>query len=924
MRAGTLLSQGQPTTASSTENAGTPAADATDGNTGTRWSSAFSDPQWIQVDLGATDTISQVVLNWETAYATAFQIQTSTDGTTWTNIYSTTTGTGGIQTLNISGTGRYVRMNGTARATGYGYSLWEFQVYGTAAGGGGGTCNTGTNAALNKTATASSTENATTESAAMAFDGNTGTRWSSAFSDPQWLEVDLGTSQSICQVTLNWEAAYGKSFQIQTSTDNTNWTSIFTTTTGAGGIQTLTGLSGTGRYVRMNGTVRGTQYGYSLYEMGVYLGTGGGGGGDTTAPSAPTNLAAGTTSSTTVPLTWTASTDNVGVTGYHIYRNGTQVGTSTGTSFTDSGLTASTTYSYTVKANDAAGNLSASSNTASATTASGGTLPGGGSLGPNVIVYDPSMSAATIQASMDSIFNTQQSNQFGTQRYAELFKPGSYSGGINDQIGFYTSVMGLGLNPDQVQLHGDITVDAGWSAGNATQNFWRSAGNMEVFPSAGFTRWAVAQAGPFRRMDIQGDLNLAPNGYGYASGGYIADSRITGTVQPYSQQQFFIRNSNIGGYLNGVWNMVNQGVVGAPATAFPAYTNVATTPVSIDEPYLYLDASGNYNVFVPSKQTNTSGASWIGGNTPGVSKPLSSFYVAQPGVTAATLNQALAQGLNLLFTPGVYNIDQTINVNRADAVVMGIGFPTLIPQNGVDTMHVADVSGVRLSGMLFDAGTTNSNALLTVGVNGAGADHSADPSTIQDVFFRIGGDIAGKATNSLVVNQNNAIIDHIWAWRADHGNAGTVGWTVNTAQNGLTVNGNNVDAYGIFVEHYQGTEVQWNGNNGFFSFFQNELPYDPPSAAAWMNGSQVGFPAIQVASTVTNFTGYGWGSYCYFNVTPSIVAYHSFSVPTGSGIHLTDLLTISLGDVGLIQHVVNDTGAQTPTNTTPSAVLNFP
>ncbi|HEY1486800.1 MAG TPA: discoidin domain-containing protein, partial [Micromonosporaceae bacterium] len=310
--AGTLLSQGRPATASSSENAGTPAADAVDGNTGTRWSSAFSDPQWIYVDLGQSASISQVVLNWEAAYATAFQIQTSTDATNWTTIYSTTTGTGGIQTLNITGTGRYVRMNGTARATQYGYSLWEFQVYGTI-GGGGGTCNTGTNVALNKTASASSTENAGS-SASNAFDGNTGTRWSSAFSDPQWLEVDLGSVQSICQVTLNWETAYGKSFQIQTSTDNTNWTSIYSTTTGTGGVQTLSGLSGSGRYVRMYGTVRATGYGYSIWEMSVYA-TGSGGGGDTTAPTAPTNLAAGTTTSSTVPLSWTASTDNVGVTG---------------------------------------------------------------------------------------------------------------------------------------------------------------------------------------------------------------------------------------------------------------------------------------------------------------------------------------------------------------------------------------------------------------------------------------------------------------------------------------------------------------------------------------------------------------------------------------------------------------------------------
>ena len=124
------------TTASSTENAGTPAADATDGNTGTRWSSAFSDPQWLEVDLGSSQSICQVGLNWETAYATAFQIQVSTDNTNWTSIYSTTTGTGGVQNLTVSGTGRYIRMYGTARATQYGYSLWEFQVY---AGSGGGT-----------------------------------------------------------------------------------------------------------------------------------------------------------------------------------------------------------------------------------------------------------------------------------------------------------------------------------------------------------------------------------------------------------------------------------------------------------------------------------------------------------------------------------------------------------------------------------------------------------------------------------------------------------------------------------------------------------------------------------------------------------------------------------------------------------------
>jgi hypothetical protein len=267
--AATLLSQGKTATASSTENASFPASAAVDGNTGTRWSSAFSDPQWLEVDLGASASISQVVLQWETAYATAFQIQTSADGTNWTSIYSTTTGTGGTQTLNITGTGRYVRMDGTARATAYGYSLWEFQVYGTS--GGATTCTT-TNAALSHPATASSTENAGTPASA-AVDGNTGTRWSSAFADPQWLQVDLGSSQTICQVTLNWEAAYATAFQIQTSPDGTNWTTIYSTTTGTGGTQTLN-VTGTGRYIRMYGTTRATAYGYSLWEFGVYT-TGG-------------------------------------------------------------------------------------------------------------------------------------------------------------------------------------------------------------------------------------------------------------------------------------------------------------------------------------------------------------------------------------------------------------------------------------------------------------------------------------------------------------------------------------------------------------------------------------------------------------------------------------------------------------------------
>jgi hypothetical protein len=286
--AATLISQGKTATASSVENASFPASAAVDGNTGTRWSSAFSDPQWLEVDLGASASISQVVLQWETAYATAFSIQTSADGTNWTTIYSTTTGTGGTQTLNVTGTGRYVRMYGTARATQYGYSLWEFQVYGTTSGT-GAACST-TDAALNRPATASSLENASFPASA-AVDGNTSTRWSSAFSDPQWLQVDLGTSQTICEVTLDWETAYATAFQIQVSPDGTNWTTVYSTTTGTGGTQTLS-VSGTGRYVRVYGTARATPYGYSLWEFGVYT-TGSGAGPTPTPTPTPTSTGSG-------------------------------------------------------------------------------------------------------------------------------------------------------------------------------------------------------------------------------------------------------------------------------------------------------------------------------------------------------------------------------------------------------------------------------------------------------------------------------------------------------------------------------------------------------------------------------------------------------------------------------------------------------
>ena len=563
----------------------------------------------------------------------------------------------------------------------------------------------------------------------------------------------------------------------------------------------------------------------------------------------------------------------------------------------------------------------------------------GSDLGPNVVVFDPSMPTTEIQATVDAIASQQVSNEFGTQRYALLFEPGTYGSAadpLNFQVGYYTSVAGLGRSPGDVVINGSVYVRNQCAAGfcTALTNFWRSLSNLTInVTTPGFgcysgEFWPVSQASPMRRVDVNGfatlmDYCTPPS---YASGGFIADSRFNGsTIVNGSQQQWLTRNSSIDGWTNGVWNQVFSGVIGAPPQCFPAhapcggpYTTLATSPVTREAPYLYMDASGNENVFVPSAQTNSSGTTWASGPTPGVPIPIDQFYVAQPGDSASTINNALHSGRNLLLTPGVYRLDQPIAVTRPDTVVLGLGFPTLVPTNGSAAMTTARAKGILISGVMFQAGPLNSAVLLQVGSGRARSDNEAsDPSTLTDVFFRIGGAEPGKATTSLVVDSNNVILDDIWAWRADHGNG--VGWTSNTADTGVVVNGDHVTAYGLFVEHYQKYETTWNGNDGRDIFFQNEMPYDPPSQEAWMEAPGVdGWAAFKLGDTVTSFSGYGMGSYSFFNQGVNIYAAHAFEVPTtlkpGS---LNNLLTIFLSTAGFggILNVVNDTGG-------PSTIAN--
>jgi hypothetical protein len=574
-------------------------------------------------------------------------------------------------------------------------------------------------------------------------------------------------------------------------------------------------------------------------------------------------------------------------------------------------------------------------------------------FGSNVYVFTPSTPQSTIQATVDAVATTQVSNQFGTQRYAFLFEPGTYGSAANPlifQVGYYTTVAGLGLSPSDVTINGAINVSNQCdSTGSCTAlvNFWRSLSNLtiNVVTAAACTStaefWAVSQASPIRRVQINGNLFLFDycSNPAFASGGFIADSQFTGgAIINGGQQQWITRNSNVDTWTNGVWNQVFSGVVGAPAQCFPQvspcsgpYTTLATSPVTREEPYLYLDTEGNYNVFLPAVQRNTSGASWATSPTPGSSVPINRFFVAQPTDSAAKINLQLLLGKNLIFTPGIYNLNQAIIVPYPDTVVLGLGMPTLIPQNGNVSMSILSSKGVLVSGIIFDAGPKTSPVLLEVGTFLSFlADNSAasDPSAIQDVFFRIGGAAAGSATVSLLVNSNNTILDDVWGWRADHGTG--VGWTVNTADTGLVVNGDNVTAYGLFIEHYQKYEIIWNGNSGTDVFLQNEMPYDPPSQAAWMEAPGVdGYAAFKVANHVTSFKGYGLGSYSFFDQGINIFAANAFEVPsnlpTGS---MNDMLTIFLntsGSGGILNVINNTGGSSTIANPdTPVTVVTYP
>ncbi len=582
-------------------------------------------------------------------------------------------------------------------------------------------------------------------------------------------------------------------------------------------------------------------------------------------------------------------------------------------------------------------------------------------FGPNVTIFSPTDPVADIQKKLDATYAKQVDNEMGTQRYAFYFLPGTYGTTekpLQFKVGYYTEVAGLGANPDDVTINGTIEVynrclgDGGTSNCIALNNFWRTLANLKLQvntaghdgcrASANF--WAVSQAVSLRRVHVTGGtlslMDYCTAGPQYASGGFIADSNL-GTVVNGSQQQWLTRNSRVDSWSNGVWNQVFSGVVGAPDdTAFPdpPYTTVAKTPVSREKPYLYVDGSGKYFVRVPSVAKDTTGTSWSGGLTPGRSIPLSDFFIARRGDSARTIDNALARGRNVLFTPGVYRIDRTLDVKRANTVVLGMGHATLTSARGATPMQVANAPGIVVAGVTFDAGPTISQALLRVGKShGKGHGHrtpASNPITLSDVYFRVGGPHVGSTRTALEINADHVLVDHIWVWRADHGvegftkgvNGDTDRWNTNIGTNGLVVNGDDVMATGAFVEHFQRYNTLWKGERGRVIFYQNELPYDPPTQADWtQRDGTLGYPGYKVADNVRQHSLVGAGVYVFNQNNPSIVTANGFEVPERAGVRLHHVMTVNLS-AGTILHVVNDTGGTADTTKVgvPQFVVDYP
>ena len=534
---------------------------------------------------------------------------------------------------------------------------------------------------------------------------------------------------------------------------------------------------------------------------------------------------------------------------------------------------------------------------------------------------------------------------FTPKRTALLFAPGVYEG-LDFEVSYYTSVLGLGAVPSDVSF---TNCDKGPHVdainkyttrppnGSGLDTFWRSVENIATNPRDGM-RWAASQAAPLRRIHVQSDLLLF-DGDAWASGGVLANAIVDGKVNFGGQQQYLLRNVELKqGAINGAWSLVFVGCTGETPSennglkAGPSISVDSFPKLRIEKPFITMRENGEFELRVPSVVFGQSNNDVLGSQFGGEEvRNFTGVKLGVPSTDAAdnylTLQKALDEGKDLVLSPGEYPLAASLEVKHPNQVILGLGYATLkAPLNGLPCIRVhPNIPGVRIAGIMLEASVLTDHipslSLLQWGIQGMDdVGDKENPGLLSDIFCRVGGASYDRHVSTDVMielHSGNIYGDNLWLWRADHVKLHP-GEEANfphispyyrqtvmgecQVRNGMKVYGEAVTMVGLFIEHTTEDQLIWEGDKGYVAFYQCELPYDVDQSYA--DKSFVGY---RVGSDVESHTARGIGIYSNFRDFDVNVA-TAISHPESAGIVMNNLFTVYLDNQGKINSIVNGKG----------------
>jgi hypothetical protein len=546
----------------------------------------------------------------------------------------------------------------------------------------------------------------------------------------------------------------------------------------------------------------------------------------------------------------------------------------------------------------------------------------------NVYFFSTDDNRDVIQSRINNVFKTQGGNtpenngQFSLDNYALLFSPGIYNN-IDIPIGYYTHVAGLGSDMSGVKINGmGPHVDNSSTNPNvgSLNNFWRSCENMTVIKPSdegtneGTMIWSVSQAASLRSMDIKGDLQLfavEQDVGGFASGGFIANIKTNNIING-SQQQFIVRNCSFDSFIAPLWNQVlvgcdlanpisecciKEGKSGS--TTSSTLTIEELTPEIAEKPYLVETTPGvQYILSIIKPAIKTVSYGYSGSPISSVKVNQDDYYRATPKDTSAVIQAQLDSHKDIIFCPGIYNLDETIILSGQ--LLFGLGIPRLISSKGKDIVKgYGDICGI-----IFEAGQGSVNKTVLVNMN------SKTRSNLWDVYCRVGGgldeSVNYSADKMIYVAGDNSILDNCWCWVADHYASNKyTGWAKASCDTGVHIVGDSVKCYGMFAEHNHNLNLRWSGNNGEMYMFQSEFNYFPPNKNLFEN--IVSYQVDNNHAKLKKHKIRGAGAYCFFacsiDDSTDIYALAGFRFPDGVVDYKT-VFTVYLNGYGGIDNVI--------------------